>query len=61
MTLPTGVDWWFHRILVSEFYKVSINELHTQWSFEDVCDAHLMIDALLADRAAAQRESENRR
>jgi hypothetical protein len=39
-----------HRIATNELYRVSPHEIRTQWSWLEVLEAHVMLDAFDAAR-----------
>ena len=52
------VDWFFHRIAASESYSSGLHEIREEWNFEDVLQAHDVLDAMeLAQRKQNARHS----
>ena len=40
-----GTDFWqVHRIVTSKYYRASLVEVQTEWSLDDVADAHEALD-----------------
>lgn len=50
MTLPEGVDWYIHRLLVSEHYKVTPRDLE-ELNLDDLFDMHAVLDAIEAQES----------
>lgn len=50
--VPAHVPWLFHRVAVSRLYRASLREVCDEWSFQDVMDAHDVLDAF--DAAGAE-------
>jgi hypothetical protein len=49
------VDWWTQRIVTSEDYRgTSPRAVREEWSFADVLEAHMTLDALEEIRAIAR-------
>lgn len=42
--VPKGIDWDVWRVLSSPRINVSLVELETQWSLDDLLDANLVLD-----------------
>lgn len=42
--MPEHVDWLVHRIAASDRYSSGLHEIETQWSIEDLLDAHQVLD-----------------
>lgn len=55
------MDWYIWRVLTAEKLTVSMADLHTTWSLEDLADAHDVLDLLdeLADKSAIQQQIDN--
>ncbi len=45
MSIPPNIRWEVHRVATSQKYMSSLIEIQTQWSLDDVCDAHAVLDA----------------
>jgi hypothetical protein len=43
---PEPYDWYIWRIITSDKMTVSLTELKTTWSLEDLADAHDSLDLL---------------
>jgi hypothetical protein len=41
---PPKIPWHAHRIATSRHYHASLVEVQTQWSIDDVVDAHEALD-----------------
>lgn len=52
--IPGRVPWLIHRVAVSGYYHDSLDTIATRWSLADIVDAHDVIDALDAARAASK-------
>lgn len=48
------MDWFFWRIVTSDKIRVGLVEIETQWTIDDVLDAHLVLDALESAEAEAE-------
>lgn len=44
MRIPDHLDWTTWRIVSSERLKAGLVEVETQWSLDDVWDAHEVLD-----------------
>lgn len=44
MATPDGIDWDVHRIAASGRYADSLITIQTQWSLDDLYEAHDVLD-----------------
>lgn len=44
MKVPRHLDWYRWRLLSSPFLTVTMHELETHWTIDDVADAHDALD-----------------
>ena len=42
--VPDRVDWDIHRIATSRHYSTSLVEIQTEWSLDDLYEAHDVLD-----------------
>lgn len=46
VVIPGRVPWLLHRVAVSGYYHDSLATIASEWSLQDIVDAHDVIDAL---------------
>lgn len=44
MAIPDGIDWDIHRIATSGRYAEQLTTIQTQWSLDDLYEAHEVLD-----------------
>ena len=44
MSIPQNIRWEVHRVATNQKYTSSLIEIQTQWSIDDVLDAHAVLD-----------------
>ena len=42
------MDWWVYRIAMSERFSVSPHEIRERWTWQEVVEAHDVLDAFEA-------------
>lgn len=51
--VPEEIDTFVWRLLVSDTIKVTLTELDTSWSIDDMLDAHIVLDIMDAQESRA--------
>jgi hypothetical protein len=42
---PDGVEWLLHRVATAGVYQDSLATIRSEWTLDDLLDAHRVIDA----------------
>ena len=58
--IPDGIDWEIWRIVASDKIQVSLIEIQTQWSVDDMWQAHEVLDMYQELEARAHKEEARR-
>lgn len=61
LELSEEVDWWIWRIVTSDRIRGDLISIQTEWSIDDVLDAHFVLNAFAEAEADAEREADRGR
>lgn len=60
MKIP-DINWYIHRIAVSEYYSDPLHVIQTQWSIDDAADAHDALNYMEMLQHEADRKLETKK